>query len=344
MTLRAGIIGNGGYGKVHAASARQMPDITMTGYYDVVPERAAAYAEEFGGTAFENADALIEAVDVVILVTPPTHRVEYIRRIAEAGRSCLCQKPMALHPEETAEICRIVEESGITFGVGFNGRFTPLYMRMADMLADGALGDLVYCWQTLHTDLPLATWERYRREGHWRTKQETSGGRVFEMGSHDIDYLIKLGQTPRRVHATCAISHPTLDTDDTDLAVIEFRNGYAKWELSKAPQSVQINNAGIMGTEAMVATAPSGGLLLRRRGEKQTEKIEVDPTVSLPGVEGPAGITEIRDRMFYDAVLNGTRFEADCWAGKKAADVCRAIIDSAREHQTVSFPEGSFAG
>lgn len=340
--LRVGVVGCGGYGQVHVKSASMMPDIQVAGYYDVLRDRAEDYAARFGGTVFGSAADLVRAVDVVILTTPPTARIETIRMAAEAGKHVLCQKPMGLYPEETAEICRIVTDSGICFGVGFNGRFTPQLMRIHDMLVSGELGDLVYCWRTLHTDLPLAHWQRYMAEGHWRTKQETSGGRVFEMGSHDIDFLLKLGGVPKSAFAVCAISHPTLSTDDTDLAIIEFGKGYAKWELSKTPQSVALDNAGVMGSEAMVVAAPGGGLRLRRRGASETTAIPVDPHVELAGVDGPAGICEIRDRRFYDAILNDTEYESDCWAGKRAADTCRAIVESAASGKKMLAEGGVF--
>ena len=340
--LKVAVIGCGGYGQVHVKSAAMMPDIEVVGYYDVIRPKAEDYANRFGGTVFRSPDELVDVADVIILATPPTARVEYVRMAAMAGKHMLCQKPLALQPEETSEICRVVTDSGIRFGVGFNGRFTPRLMRIHDMLASGELGGLVYCWRTLHTDLPLAHWQGYIAEGHWRTKQETSGGRVFEMGSHDIDFLLKLGGTPQGVFAVCATSHPTLSTDDTDLAVIEFDQGYAKWELSKTPQSVALDNAGVMGTEAMVVTAPGGKLRMRRRGESETTTIPVKPHVELPGVDGPAGICEIRDRRFYDAILSGGDYESDCWAGKRAADTCRAIVESAATGRKMLATDGAF--
>ena len=343
VRLKIGVVGCGGYGQVHVKSASMMPDIEVVGYYDVLRSKADDYAAHFGGTVFGTAADLVGAVDVVVLATPPMARLETIRMAAAAGKHVLCQKPLALYPAETSEICRIVTDSGIRFGVGFNGRFTPQLMRVHDMLVSGELGELVYCWRTLHTDLPLAHWQSYMAEGHWRTKQETSGGRVFEMGSHDIDFLLKLGGPPTSAFAVCAVSHPSLSTDDTDLAIIEFEKGYAKWELSKTPQSVTLDNAGVMGTEAMVVTAPGGGLRLRRRGASETTTIPVEPHVELPGVEGPAGICEIRDRRFYDAILNGREYESDCWAGKRAADTCRAIVESAASGTKMLADDGVLA-
>ena len=66
----------------------------LVGVYDIVADRAAAFAAEYGTTAYGTLSELVEqAPDLVSVATPPGSHTEVTVELLEAGCSVLLEKP-----------------------------------------------------------------------------------------------------------------------------------------------------------------------------------------------------------------------------------------------------------
>ena len=75
--LKIGVLGAGHLGKIHMKCILELPDTyEFVGFFDPSPENAKLAAEQFGTMAFHNAKSLIEACDVVDIVTPTGNHFE----------------------------------------------------------------------------------------------------------------------------------------------------------------------------------------------------------------------------------------------------------------------------
>lgn len=68
--LKIGVIGAGHLGKIHLRCIQESDVFELVGFYDADTATAEAYAKEQGLNLFADADALIQACDVVDIVTP----------------------------------------------------------------------------------------------------------------------------------------------------------------------------------------------------------------------------------------------------------------------------------
>ena len=74
--LKAGVLGAGHLGKIHLRLLNQSKKYDLVGFYDADSENAKRVVEEFDYTYFDSIEALIEAVDVVDIVTPTLSHYE----------------------------------------------------------------------------------------------------------------------------------------------------------------------------------------------------------------------------------------------------------------------------
>ena len=84
--LKAGVLGAGHLGKIHLRLLNQSSKYELIGFYDADPENAKKVVAEFGYTYFDTIEALIEAVDVVDIVTPTLSHYECAKLAISKGR------------------------------------------------------------------------------------------------------------------------------------------------------------------------------------------------------------------------------------------------------------------
>ena len=82
--LKIGVLGAGHLGKIHLKCI-QMASATyeLVGFYDADQKNAGMVAESLGIRAFPDIDSLIEAADVVDIVTPTITHYELAKRAME---------------------------------------------------------------------------------------------------------------------------------------------------------------------------------------------------------------------------------------------------------------------
>ncbi len=93
--LRAGVLGAGVFGGFHARKYASLPGVRLEGIYDPDLGRAERLARELGARAYDDLDALLDAVQVVTVASPAhTHAALAMRALA-AGRHVYVEKPLA---------------------------------------------------------------------------------------------------------------------------------------------------------------------------------------------------------------------------------------------------------
>ena len=122
--LKAGVVGTGFVGVVHIDALRRL-GVEVTGVVGSTKERAAAKRL---ARAYESYEALLadERVDVVHLTTPNNLHYEEVKQALAACKHVVCEKPLAVTSEESAELVELAERSGLVHCTNFNIRFYPI--------------------------------------------------------------------------------------------------------------------------------------------------------------------------------------------------------------------------
>jgi myo-inositol 2-dehydrogenase / D-chiro-inositol 1-dehydrogenase len=150
--LRVGVIGTGAMGRDHIATLdRYVPRARVTAVHDRATELADKVAAPVGARVVATPGALIEAddVDAVLVCSPdPTH-LELVLHCLEAGVPVLCEKPLAVTAEGTAQVvaAETARAGGRLVQVGFMRRYDPAYVALKRALHDGSQGEplLLHC-------------------------------------------------------------------------------------------------------------------------------------------------------------------------------------------------------
>jgi predicted dehydrogenase len=121
--LRTGVVGAGVFGAFHAAKHAASPASQLTAVYDANPARASRVAADHGAATAPTFDALVSAVDAVVIASPAERHFEQARAAIEAGRHVYVEKPLALSVAEADALIALADAKGVILQVGHQERF-----------------------------------------------------------------------------------------------------------------------------------------------------------------------------------------------------------------------------
>ena len=184
----AAVIGSGFIGTVHVAALRRI-GVSVTGVLEASPDRGAAAAEALGlDRSYASLDELLadDAVQVVHVTSPNHLHHPHAKAILAAGRHVVCEKPLAMTADESAELVRLAAASGLVHAVNFNLRFYPLNQHLSGVVRDGGLGAI-----RLVTGRYFQDWLLYDTDWNWRLERDHGGAlrAVGDIGSHWLDLM-----------------------------------------------------------------------------------------------------------------------------------------------------------
>jgi predicted dehydrogenase len=243
--LRMGLVGGGQgafIGRVHATAAildnraelvagalSSDPERSRASAadYDIKPDRAyGSYRDMVAAEARLPAD---QRIDFVSIATPNHMHFEIARAFAESGFNVMCDKPMTFDLAQAEELARVVEKSGVVFGLTHNYTGHPLVRQARDMVKSGELGEInavraFYIQGWLRTRLE----RQGQKQADWRTDPKRSGaaGCFGDIGTHAYNLgRFITGLLPDQVSCQLKIFEPGRLLDDYGTAMIRYQNG-----------------------------------------------------------------------------------------------------------------------
>jgi predicted dehydrogenase len=186
--IGAAVIGSGFIGTVHIEALRRL-GVQVHGLLGSTAQRGAVRAERLGvPRAYASLDELLDDDRVeVVHVTSPNHlHHPQVKAILAAGRHVVCEKPLAMTSEESAELVRLAAGSGRINAVNFNIRFYPLNQHVADLAGDRTLGEI-----RLVSGHYFQDWLLLDTDWNWRLEPALGGSlrAVGDIGSHWLDLV-----------------------------------------------------------------------------------------------------------------------------------------------------------
>lgn len=145
--VRVGVIGVGQMGADHVERiTRRIKGARVTVVNDYSAETAQKVAAGApGARAVGSPEEVISAddVDAVIIATPGSFHKDQSIACIRAGKPVLCEKPLAMSPEDAYAVVEAERDSGGTYvSVGFMRRFDREYAELKDAMSAGELGEV----------------------------------------------------------------------------------------------------------------------------------------------------------------------------------------------------------
>lgn len=195
------IVGTGFIGPVHVEALRRLGR-PVVGVLGSTPDksRAAARAIDLPRAYESYADLLADpAVSVVHLTSPNRLHFEQCKLALAAGKHVLCEKPLAMTAQETAELVALAKQAPVVSAVCYNVRFYPLCLEARQRIAEGQLGPIYHV-----TGSYVQDWLLFDTDFNWRVLAEEGGAlrAIADIGTHWLDLLTSI--TGLEVEQLCA--------------------------------------------------------------------------------------------------------------------------------------------
>lgn len=194
QTVNVALVGSGFMGRAHSNGYRQASTFFELPVQPVLktlvarnPETGHKIAESFGWeevvpdwrSVLERPD-----IDVVDIVTPVHTHAEIAVAALAAGKSVICEKPLAMTLEEANRVAAAAQQAGVPTMCTYNMRNVPALALAHQLITDGVIGE-IHQWRAafmqgwlVNPDFPLT----------WRMQKEYAGaGALGDLGSHSLD-------------------------------------------------------------------------------------------------------------------------------------------------------------
>ena len=350
--MRFAIVGCGVIGGAHAKSLESLADrAELVAVADTVPERAAAFATEYGVRALNSLEEVLAQpdIDVVTLATPSgLHGDEAIATL-EAGKHVIIEKPLDVSVEMARKVLAAEAKSDKVAMVVSQLRYEPAITVVREAVTSGAFGKITSAATS------MAWWrsQEYYDSGDWRgTWELDGGGALMNQGIHAIDLFRWLMGDPVEVYAWAdRLAHERIEVEDTAVAVVRFANGAigtihgttaAYPGVSRRIQIHGDKGSAIMddGTLAYfhAAGSPYGGSGEGNQADSVLPKENASDVAAASAALKPGSHSK-QFADFLDAVAEGRPPLVTVTEGAKTLALICSIYESARTGASVKIPQ-----
>jgi predicted dehydrogenase len=202
--LKAGVLGAGHLGKIHLRLLNESNKYELVGFYDPNKENAAKIATEYGYRAFDTIQELIDAVDVVDIVTPTLSHHDCAIQVIKSKKHVFIEKPISNTVLEAEEIVLLAKENNVKGQVGHVERFNPAFIGAKDKIKSPMFIEThrLAEFNPRGTDVPV----------------------VLDLMIHDIDAILSVVKSKVTNVSASGVSVIS-ETPDIANARLEFENG-----------------------------------------------------------------------------------------------------------------------
>jgi len=314
--LKVGIFGVGHLGKFHISNWKEIEGVKIVGFFDPNNDNANEVINTHGLKRFSDEEKLIEACDVIDVITPTDLHYEVCMMAIRKGKHVFVEKPLAHTLQEGKDLVNMVREAGVKMQVGHVERFNPAYLALKEM-------NLNPMFIEVHR---LA---QFNPRG-------TEVSVILDLMIHDIDIILSLVKSDVKSISASGVAVMT-DTPDIANVRIEFNNGCVANLTSSRISMKKMRKVRLFQKDAYI-----GIDLLEKKTEiiklKQPEDVDAfsfdidtpngKKTIAIanPSIE-PLNAIKLELESFVDAIVNNKPTVVSEIDGYLAMEVAHKILD-----------------
>ena len=314
--LKVGIFGVGHLGKFHISNWKEIEGVKIVGFFDPNNDNANEVINTHGLKRFSDEEKLIEACDIIDVITPTDLHYEVCMMAIRKGKHVFVEKPLAHTLQEGKNLVNMVREAGVKMQVGHVERFNPAYLALKEL-------NLNPMFIEVHR---LA---QFNPRG-------TEVSVILDLMIHDIDIILSLVKSDVKSISASGVAVMT-DTPDIANVRIEFNNGCVANLTSSRISMKKMRKVRLFQKDAYI-----GIDLLEKKTEiiklKQPEDVDVfsfdietpngKKTIAIanPSIE-PLNAIKLELESFVDAIINNKPTVVSEIDGYLAMEVAHKILD-----------------
>jgi predicted dehydrogenase len=314
--LKVGIFGVGHLGKFHISNWKEIEGVKIIGFFDPNNDNANEVINTHGLKRFSDEEKLIEACDIIDVITPTNLHYEVCMMAIRKGKHVFVEKPLAHTLQEGKDLVNMVREAGVKMQVGHVERFNPAYLALKEL-------NLNPMFIEVHR---LA---QFNPRG-------TEVSVILDLMIHDIDIILSLVKSDVKSISASGVAVMT-DTPDIANVRIEFNNGCVANLTSSRISMKKMRKVRLFQKDAYI-----GIDLLEKKTEiiklKQPEDVDAfsfdietpngKKTIAIanPSIE-PLNAIKLELNSFVDAIVNNKPTVVSEIDGYLAMEVAHKILD-----------------
>ncbi|MGN7453351.1 Gfo/Idh/MocA family protein [Paenibacillus pasadenensis] len=180
MTIKIGLFGTGGFGKMHADLLSAMDGVEISAICGSSQQKAESMARDYpNARGYGSVTEMLDdrRLDAAYVCVPPFAHAHIEESLVQRDIPFFVEKPLAADLETPTRIRKAVEEKKLLTSVGYHFRYMDGTARAQQLLEDRTVGMAI---GYMMGNMPGVYW--------WR-KQEGSGGQFVEQTTHIVDLL-----------------------------------------------------------------------------------------------------------------------------------------------------------
>lgn len=355
--IKTGLIGCGKVADTHAHAYMNIEGSEFTAVCSHHIEKARAFADKYGIRAYDNITEMIctEGLEAVSVCTPHPVHVQNCLEAANAGCNVVVEKPLATTKADCLKMIEAGKANHVQIATLFQRRLYEPCQRIRRAIDDGKLGKIIL------GDVTMLGWRspEYYTSDPWRGSWKGEGGGVLPtQACHQLDLMLWfMGSEIEEVYGVYRnFNHPTIEVEDTAVAIIKFQNGaLATVTASNSQNPAQYGKVRIHGDSgASVGVQTDGGAMFISGMTTITESPYNDMW-SIPGEAEMIDQWKEEDReaffrhdpaeyyhqlqleQFVNDIAEGRPCKVSAEEGMKSVALIEAIYESSRTGKPVRF-------
>lgn len=316
--LRIGVAGAGHFGRFHTLKVAASKRATLSGVYDLNPERAALVAREGNAPAL-SFQALLDASDAIIVAAPAEAHFELAGAALRAGRHVLVEKPIAASLEEADALAALAVSHNRILQVGHLLRYSAEHKAISERMSRPLYLDCVRIapFKPRGTDVSV----------------------ILDLMIHDLDFVLSLVDSP--IASVDAVGAPVAsEHEDIANARVRFENGCVA-TITASRISLK--------TERKMRLFSQEGYMSVDFGARKLMMIGRERGFPIPGTGGGKmeeitwkdhDTLEAEHAAFTASILDGAPVLVDAQAGRRALAAALAVTQSMRDSRAVAEASG----
>ena len=339
--IRFGLLGCGRIARRHSdlLGGDHIHGAKLVAVCDPDRARADAIAAKFGVPAHDDMDGFLarKDIDAVAVLTPSGLHPQHVIACARAGKHVVVEKPMALRLQDADDMIRACDEAGVKLFIVKQNRFNVPVVKAREALGAGRFGKLILGTVRVRWCRDQA----YYDQDAWRGTWAYDGGVLTNQASHHVDMLEWFFGDVVSVHARAITALAKIETEDTAVATLKFRNGaLGIIEATTAARPTDVEGSlSILGEKGMVEIA--GFAVNQIRHWRFVDEIPADKEVIEKFSVNPPNVYGFGHQAYYqhvvDCLANQSAALVDGLEGRKSLELITALYESIETGEEVSL-------
>src|SRR5580693_9079738 len=330
--IRFGLLGCGRIAKRHSEllGGNHISGASLAAVCDPIPARADPIGSKFDVPAHHDMDQFLarKDIDVVSVLTPSGLHPQHVIACAKAGKHVVVEKPMALRLQDADDMIRACDEAGVKLFIVKQNRFNVPVVKAREALVAGRFGRLIL-------GTVRVRWRRdqaYYDQDKWRGTWAYDGGVLTNQASHHIDMLEWFFGDVVSVHARAVTALAKIETEDTAVATLKFRNGaLGIIEATTAARPTDLEGSlSILGEKGTVEIA--GFAVNQIRHWRFVDELASDKDVVEKFSVNPPNVYGFGHQAYYqhviDCLVHQRAALVDGLEGRKSLELISALYES----------------